>query len=510
VFLSLIVYLTFRLLVSFILRKLDERKWSSRKTPVVEKRSVYVEAGSIGCDFATNQVYLPVYYGGVELRIPLSLEMLGGMNLLNKTAPPAKELQLSMSMYHEANLLPKGVVYIYDGEEVKGMGTRMVIGRSTFLVTALHVLKGCMGEVSIGNGRVRIPFNRTDVNIVPVDGLDLCVVAVPPGLWSSAGITAVKSKTATVGSVVNMFGDVNGKLAFTTGAIASLSKSKGLHLASSKPGWSGTPLLCEGAVVGIHVGHNGSKNEFVRTNEIVTILSFLFSESPLGNFGSKAITYDEMMENYDESDYELIKIGGVPVALADHNFAVDTLRAQESKFKMRSWFEMTEMESDLPDFLESASNLNGLSPRKGAPQESTQWEGLDYKKQPAKALSLILDNIDSTTDRRVAEACLSAIVGRQRLSSGEPSKEAPRDSNKPSPNSQNSVTGDGPKSARRRRKRVSSSKPLGSSEPKDQAIGLQQSTKSASYTPPHKRVLPVEPSTEKNLNLKSGSTSGTQ
>lgn len=445
VILSMIAYQTFRLLVSFAKRKFAERNWESRVVPVVEKTFTYVEAGPIGCDFAANLVYLPVYHGGKELRVPLSLEMLGGLQIAPPKGP-AKEMTIPVSSYNEATKLPKGVVKIFDGDEVRGMGSRITIGRSSYLVTSRHVLTGCVSTVYVGTETRKMPVDRNEFKMLPVEGVDLAIVELPASMWSVLGVTALKTKSPAVGNVIQAFGDVNGKLAFSTGQVNSFNKLLGVHAASTTPGWSGTPLMNEGMVIGVHVGHNGKLNEFVRVHEIVSIIAKLFDESPVGSFGSKAIPFDELTKNYNSEDFTVIRIGNVPAAFSDTAYALDTLRAQEKNFKRMSWYEMSQMEDD---------DLSDLLWKESSDVSLNETSGLQNTQAPSSAIEQTLPHSSKSEDtsskkgKKKAKECPSVDVGALQSRLEELNNEVTKISsrlNQPSPSSQ---SGDGQKLARR-------------------------------------------------------------
>jgi len=478
------VYLMSRVLVSLVKRKLDQRKWAQKSKPIPIKETFYGEAGTIACDFATNQVYLPVYHGGLEIRVPLTLEMIGGLNAtLPAKAKPAQEMTLSNSSYHDAKSLPKGVVLIMDGDAVKGMGSRISVGRRSLLFTAKHVLMGCVGEISLSNGKTRIPIERKDIQAVPVEGCDLAIVELPLGIWSTLGISTLKSQSTAVGGVVQLFGEVSGRLAFSSGQVTKVNGRYGTHGSSTLPGWSGTPLLKEGNVAGVHVGTDGKLNEFVRTHEIISVLTKLQEESPVGSYGGKAISFDELVNNYD--DYEMVKVSDVDIAFTRHNYAVRQ-KDIEAKFKTKPWWQIALEEEEATERMNeaAASNVEDVDSKTGH---------LNLVSPPCAGLlsAHCVPQEGTISNKDVSQkgkVCLSANAEQQPLPLKEPAKETRVSSKKHKESSKSSKSGGGQKSVPQLKEPVSLTKPLVSSHPSDLQTGKKQSRKSKAYTPPHKRV----------------------
>jgi hypothetical protein len=501
--LIIVGYPTCRLLVSFLTRKLVERKWRNKVEKIPVKEFHYVTAGDMKLDFGANCIYLPIYHGEQELRLPLSLEMIGGLNALFRQAPlPREEMTLQRSVYHECATLPKGVVMIFDGDVLQGMGSRVSVGSRSYLVTARHVVSNCVNDVFIGRGGVRIPIDKESVQILPISGVDVSVVEIPAPIWSVLGVAALKSRTAVVGSVVQLWGEVGGKLAFSTGQIQKFDKIIGTHAASTQSGWSGTPLFNEGHVVGVHIGNDGVKaNEFVRIHEILDVLGRAFQESPTGAYGAKAIAYDEFVENVDEQDRVSIRIGGVNVLFSDHNYAAKDILDMEKKFVRKSWYQLS-LEGDDMDYYteypeckstepetvsgsvtaaaDEAVPLNGVSGRQNAQVQSSA----------VKATSLVCSTSATTScpkEEQLETACPSVPVDALQSRLEVLNKEVTQVLSELKKSSQNSLNGAGPKSARKPRKRASRTKHLDSNEPSAQATGEILSGKSGVYIPPHKQ-----------------------
>jgi hypothetical protein len=157
---------------------------------------------------------------------------------------------------------PKGLVAVRDPtSQIRGMGFIVKLRGQHCLVTAAHVANYCTGGLVLSRKDLHMQVN--DAKIVFQSKLDVVAFALPPNTMSILGVGPIKiGKTAAEGLPISCFGFVNGTLARAIGIMGKTGKNMYFqHTASTTLGFSGTPIIRDGVVSGIHVrsdaaGHN--------------------------------------------------------------------------------------------------------------------------------------------------------------------------------------------------------------------------------------------------------------
>jgi len=179
----------------------------------------------------------------------------------------------------------KGIVQIYSGDKLVGMGSVVRIKRKSILfssteqllLTATHVWEhNDLSLVGPGNKMVSLKdLACKEVLDSPSDQYDFTFVRVPPSVWAVLGVKALDmGMEDTLGSksAVELYGpDELGTFCRTNGSMTEAARPWIMeHTASTRPGWSGTPILSGGLVVGVHC--EGSATEG-KPNQGVHVIS---------------------------------------------------------------------------------------------------------------------------------------------------------------------------------------------------------------------------------------------
>ncbi|QGL04933.1 polyprotein P1a [Hubei sclerotinia RNA virus 1] len=218
-----------------------------------------------------------------------------------------KEMAVPGSLPMPVATWPAGLVAIRADGKRSSMGCRIKIGSRTFLLVAHHSLRGSSGSaLSIGTGTVSIPMSKEWPVFAysPSRSLDFCLIELDKQAWSVLGVKALNINPTTSGSVTTYGVDCSGRLNSSLGSVRrDRSKPFGLsHSASTEPGWSGTPLLNSGGVVGWHTGAGEtSLPSNVATSVAAILAATNTKESPFTAGKFVHVEWDELLDREDVS-----------------------------------------------------------------------------------------------------------------------------------------------------------------------------------------------------------------
>jgi len=187
--------------------------------------------------------------------------------------------------------------------------------------------------------------------------LDIIGIEVPNGVWSYLGVTVAKPDYKPPEKCsVRLYGFDGPKPAMAMG-LAKSGRGFGLvHTASTEAGWSGTPLMRNGKVVGMHRGSCPSG-----TSNIGSLLQpLLLCEESFDQ--SKAWNrVADIDGDYDEFDF-LVKGRKARVRAARGEFSVKTDPDHEWECRGRKWSDcVDEDDGSLPEFPLFESRNTGQS-----------------------------------------------------------------------------------------------------------------------------------------------------
>jgi hypothetical protein len=159
---------------------------------------------------------------------------------------------------------PGGIVVLRWKACIIGMGCRVTIGSETVLLTAMHVIDELQKDPLdsfIANGDIMLPMfeeNSPPMGIAKwSDDLDFCMVKVPDAMWSILGVRALKvnrtESSAHYPARLYGFDDL-GRPAMGEGTLRWGAGFTVAYSAPTRHAFSGTPVLVENTVFGVHIG----------------------------------------------------------------------------------------------------------------------------------------------------------------------------------------------------------------------------------------------------------------
>lgn len=254
-------------------------------------------------DTAGNTIHIPIT-GDLATAFALAYQF----NPSSATVfQSSKEMAVPGSLPMPVSSWPAGLVAIRADGKRSSMGCRITLGSSTYLLVARHALRGASGSsLTIGTGSVELPMSR-DWPVCaysPSGSLDFCLIEVDKQAWSVLGVKALKMTHTTSGSVTTYGVDSSGRLNSSLGSVRrDKSKPFGLlHTASTEPGWSGTPLINSGGIVGWHTGAGETSLPSNVATSVAALLAATHSkESPFTAGKFVHVEWDELLDRDDVS-----------------------------------------------------------------------------------------------------------------------------------------------------------------------------------------------------------------
>lgn len=474
--------------------------WSFRcsmeAVPKPKFSHVDITPGKIKSD--VNGLYSELFIGDKEYR--LRLEASVSQLLLNtRQSLPVKEMAISTSKFNLQDKLPTGVVSLLVNGEPVGMGSRIVLGNKSYLLTAKHLQQALVGEQTYICSNTR-SWRINKCGFWASQDLDLLLVDIPETVWSLLGVKSLSIGEAVPGDTIQLTGYSNGTLAFSVGSLLRAGNMFLLkHTSSTLPSWSGTPVIAKGKVVAVHTGRDAGlheRNDCTGVYHILRMLELSNHESPRGKFAGREIQPEELISNdYSYVEYDVPGIGRI--LTGNDVFAVDTrkVRDVEKGFKMKPWHLMAEEDDDA--FYETAPLWNKESDFNSVVQASSH-QSLNFEAPSMQVAELSKPCTPSavTTSPVVTvpsqKECPSIpVVEVQSPTVAQKPKENLKNSKKAAKSSKSSKSGPGQKWARKPNAQASNSKPQGLPQPVNPQVSGSQSKNSSRYTPPHRRQKPV-------------------
>jgi hypothetical protein len=384
-----------------------------------DERGYYIQAG---CSEGTYRVYLD------EMSKAVVLPVNNGINenlesLLEMRVPGAVVIPLGTETSRAGN------VSFRVGGEVFGMGARIIVSGkgSDFLSTVMHTVTKAWryGVVELEHkGRVVEVDFRSLINdhepLLMSKTLDVAVLRVPPKVWSLLGVKALPVAPASR-SQCEAYGyeQKTGNYCSTTLALTGTNRfCTYTHLGGTENGWSGTPIICKGRVVAVHVRRKITKdgNIAVELWPLLQRYCCLESETPEAR-------YKELAEEFEgPEDY------AVDVAYDDgfHKIRVKGKQyIRQLKSENRAWADFLDDEElgDVPfwsDYHETRDipNVAQTVAEAGFPGQSVPPQAADLK-EAEEAANIALAEVEDSKAKaeNPIQAQLKVEVGQEAPSS---------------------------------------------------------------------------------------------
>jgi hypothetical protein len=179
------------------------------------------------------------------------------------------------------------------------MGFRTSFNGKSVLGTAGHVWKEFTRQgdkFSIEANGTTVPLEIANYKLAFYSKVCDVVLFYPPQtLWSVLRVKSISSAPYVKGKQIMVVGYKNGKLTTSFGSVfGERDGGFGLtHYASTLKGYSGTPMIHQGKMVGVHLASNG-----IDSNLGVSCVWLHFKEN--------GVSSDEYYEGFDARSYEIV------------------------------------------------------------------------------------------------------------------------------------------------------------------------------------------------------------
>jgi hypothetical protein len=179
------------------------------------------------------------------------------------------------------------------------MGFRTSFNGKSVIGTAAHVWKEFTRQGDsffIEANNTTVPLNIADYKLAFYSKeRDIILFYPPQTLWSVLRVKQIPSAAYVKGKQIMVVGYKNGKLTTSFGSLfGERDGGFGLtHYASTLKGYSGTPIIYQGKMVGVHLASNG-----IDSNLGVSCVWLHFKEN--------GISSDEYYEGFDARSYEIV------------------------------------------------------------------------------------------------------------------------------------------------------------------------------------------------------------
>lgn len=258
---------------------------------------------------------------------------------------------------------PRSLVAIFSskGSHI-GFGSRVKWEGAEYLLTAYHVWTHMKNGFNLSKGGLMVEVSGAILfEGCPQKELDYALVRISAPYWSklSVGVSPLRTQLQSSCYVKIFGGNSSTALLSSQGRCVRTSTPVRLaHLASTAPGWSGSPLYADGVVVGIHTGFI----KYGELNEAFDVAGFLMTrnrkkETAYSEIGMREIELDEMLTR-DGKYLEFTLEGENPQngMLMGHEFTLHKWKSHTGV----NWADLPEDDDDdyLPsDFKECSSEF---------------------------------------------------------------------------------------------------------------------------------------------------------
>lgn len=215
---------------------------------------------------------------------------------------------------------PASLITITNGEDIIGMGSRVVYHGRSYLLTANHVWNGSSPRIFLAKGKEQCEVSiHCNIARGSFDlAVDFVLVEIPDNIWSRLRVKSANFVPLKCKSVVTCFGGSPTKLVCSSGCAYKGDYSQDIiHTCSTTENWSGTPLYCKGSVVGVHCGQHapGVSNRAVNAGALLNLVL----ESDFSDMGITRIDEDEaLLRDYEFTEVDMINQGRLGIGKGEY------------------------------------------------------------------------------------------------------------------------------------------------------------------------------------------------
>lgn len=255
-----------------------------------------------------------------------------------------------MSTVTPAGKEPPSLVTLKVGDRVVGMGSRVSWGGNTYLLTAAHVC-ALHKDIYIYKNAIGTPLGAgwTRRYGATHKTADFTLIEVPPTVWAKLGVKAASLQPLNKLSVVTVY-SANSSTVITSSSSRAVTQEFRhviIHSCNTTAGTSGSPLYSGDNVVGVHLGTEVT----MRTNRAsnVGLILGAFHESIISQGTLSEISADEAADrDYDFVDFSVEGLGRLSMGKGEfylRNNRGTTIEEIRKKGK-KIWTEDFDEESD--------------------------------------------------------------------------------------------------------------------------------------------------------------------
>lgn len=363
-----------------------------------------------------------------------------------------------MSTVTPAGKEPPSLVTLKVGDRVVGMGSRVSWGGNTYLLTAAHVC-ALHKDIYIYKNAIGTPLGATWTRRYGATHktADFTLIEVPPTVWAKLGVKAASLQPLNKLSVVTVY-SANSSTVITSSSSRAVTQEFRhviIHSCNTTAGTSGSPLYSGDNVVGVHLGTEVTMHSNRACN--VGLVLGAFHESIISQGTLSEISADEAADrDYDFVDFSVEGLGRLSMGKGefylrnDRGTTIEEIRKKGRKI----WTEDFDEESD-----------DGIF--ETLPVSSLNCQRASDATVCSPSSSLEITNGNKATSQKTESA--SKKLGNPGLPSrNQRRKERKRLQKLSQEKSPKSQTTPGPKEDQRPKGNPSTSKQVGSEEPKSQ------------------------------------------
>lgn len=375
------------------------------------------EAQVTGCRFdPLRGVMIEVTHGETTIEALLNPQYWHLLPPGALSSPGGKEAAIPRGPVSRVDKAPNYLVSLTNGSRVVGMGSRVSYHGQTYLLTAGHVWFGNADVLYVVAAGKQTPVTVADYP--PVKGcsdmeVDAVLIKLPDALWAKMGVSAAKLMPLQRRTTVKCFGGSNPNDLMCSVGMAYKGEfvHQILHEATTVSGWSGSPLVSNGNIVGVHTGvqNFGTQNKGCN----ICLLLDLKTETDFSEGSLSHVSEQDMADrDYQFLSVDMIGEGSVFLGKGEYSFPASGSRENR-------WADIVQEEED--EFWDAVERRNMLYKHAETTADHLNFQRAAAQRLPPSELLAATAgrpmNACDVKESAPVPACPSSIVESQIASS---------------------------------------------------------------------------------------------